>query len=207
MVAARTRIRSLVVPCLVLAVQAAAALHGPNAQAWEPDSAQRARLLARQVIVEATVDSSGAAGRARAAIWIAAPREQVYAWLTDCGKALTYVPHLTACRIVEAAPDQSWKIIAHEIDYSWFLPRTRYVFRASYQPPARVDFQEVSGDLVINQGSWILNPDNDGRGTLLAYEVRVKPRMYVPPWLVRRSLRKDLPELLMALRRISETGR
>lgn len=186
---------------------ALAAAYSANAVAWEPDAAQQARLLAREIIVSADIDPSGASGRARAAVWIAAPREQVYSWMVDCSKALTYAPHLTVCKVVETTPDGSSQLIAHEVDYSWFLPRTRYVFRARYQVPARVDFTEVSGDLTINQGSWQLTAMPDANHTLLIYEVRIKPRTFVPSWLVRRGLRKDLPEMLTALRRVSEAGR
>ena len=177
---------------------------GAGAHAWEPDAAQMARLLARGIVVVSDVDRSGAAGRARAAVWIAAPPATVFALMTDCARALGYVPRMTACKVLETGADRSWELIAHEVDYSWFLPRTRYVFRARYQAPARVDFEAVSGDLEINQGSWQLTAAPDAAHTLVSYEVRLKPRMFVPAWLVRRGLRKDLPELLAALRAVSE---
>jgi ribosome-associated toxin RatA of RatAB toxin-antitoxin module len=163
-------------------------------------------LLAREIVVVSSVDPSGASGRARAAVWIAAPPATVFAWMTDCAKALSFVPHLKTCRVTETAADRLSELVAHEVDYSWFLPRTRYVFRARYQPPTRVDFQEVSGDLEINQGSWQLTASPDAAHTLVTYEVRLKPRMFVPSWLVRRGLRKDLPELLAALRTVSESA-
>ncbi len=177
-----------------------------SALAWDPDAAERLRLLAGEIIVLAEIDPSGASGHARAAVWIAAPRERVYVWMTDCPKALTFVPRMTGCRILETGPDPGSALIAHEVDYSWFLPRMHYVFRARNTFPSLVDFQEVSGDLAINRGSWHLAAVPDAGHTLVTYEVRIKPRLYVPQWLVRRSLRKDLPELLTALRRVSEAG-
>jgi len=182
------------------------ALGSASALAWEPDAAEQARLLAGEIIVQADIDPSGASGHARAAVWIAAPREQVYVWMTDCPKALTFVPRLTGCKILETGPDKGSALIAHEVNYSWFLPRMHYVFRARNNYPSQVDFEEVSGDLAINRGSWRLAAVPDAGHTLLIYEVRIKPRLYVPQWLVRRSLRKDLPELLTALRRVSEAG-
>ena len=173
---------------------------------WEPDAGERARLLAGEIIVHADIDPSGASGRARAAVWIAAPREQVYAWMTDCPKALTFVPRMTGCTILQTGPEPGSALIAHEVDYSWFLPRMHYVFRARNTFPAQVEFQEASGDLAINRGSWRLAAVPDAGHTLVIYEVRIKPRLYVPQWLVRRSLRKDLPDLLTALRRVSEAG-
>lgn len=183
-----------------------AALGSASALAWEPDAAERARLLAGEIIVQADIDSSGASGHARAAVWIAAPREQVYVWMTDCPKALTFVPRMTGCTILDTGPAKGSALIAHEVNYSWFLPRMHYVFRARNTYPSQVDFEEVSGDLAINRGSWRLAAVPDAAHTLVIYEVRIKPRLYVPQWLVRRSLRKDLPELLTALRRVSEAG-
>lgn len=189
----------------VFAAVTACALQCAAATAWDPDLAQRQKLDAREIIVVADVDRSGASGRAKAAVWIAAAPEIVYSWMTDCARALTFAPNLVACRVLEMSSDGRTATIAHAVNYSWFLPLTRYVFRAEYQPPRRVDFQEVSGDLAINRGSWQLRPEKGG--TLVTYEVRIKPKTFVPQWLVRRSLRKDLPELLTALRNVSEADR
>ena len=186
-----------------LAALLSALLAAPESCAWEPTPAQRQRLLAREIVVEAVVDPSGASGRAQAAVWITAPPSIVYDWMTDCDRAMQFVPNMKKCQVV-ARGDADMEIVAHEIDYSWYLPRTRYTFRATYQRPTRVDFKEVSGDLAINQGSWQLIATPDAAHTLVLYEVRIKPRMYVPQWLIRRSLRRDLPELLGALRRVSE---
>ena len=80
------------------------------------------------------------------------------------------------------------------------LPTIRFVFRADYQRPRRIDFRRVSGDLKEEEGSWLLEATPDGSATILEYEVYVDPGFWVPQALIRRSLRKDLPAALAALR-------
>ncbi len=89
--------------------------------------------------------------------------------------------------------------------FTWLLPTTTYVFRAEYQEFSRIDFKKVSGELKELEGTWILEPINDGQNTYVIYSVYLDPGFFVPQWLVRHILRGDLPELLMALRnRVSE---
>ena len=110
------------------------------------------------------------------------------------------MPHLIRCDVLETAADRSWQVIAHVVNYSWYLPRASYSFRADYVPDRSVRFRHVDGDFRENEGVWELSPEGDGAATLLTYRVRLVPRFFVPQWLVRRSLQKDLPATLGALR-------
>jgi ribosome-associated toxin RatA of RatAB toxin-antitoxin module len=190
---------SMVLQFLVLAVSSGVT------SAWQLDATELSRLMAGEIIVSADVDPGGASGRAKAAVLIKSPPARVFALMTDCARALSFVPNLTRCEVLRTGPDRSYEIIAHEINYSWFLPLTRYVFRADYVIPSAIQFSEVSGDLKVNRGSWRLQELSNGGATVVSYEVRLQPRIYVPEWLVRRSLRKDLPELLSALRDAAAT--
>lgn len=170
--------------------------------AWTDDPQVRQRLRAGEVVVAAGApeDPQHPRGLVQAAVRIAGSPEAIWKVLTDCQQALTYVPGLRGCRRIDSAPDGSWADIEHVVHYSWMLPTVRYVFRAEYQRPHRIDFHRVSGDLKEEQGTWLLRPSQDGAATLVEYQVYIDPGFWIPQFLVHRSLRKDLPAALNGLR-------
>jgi uncharacterized protein YndB with AHSA1/START domain len=169
---------------------------------WLTDPLVQRRLAEREVVVQsaAAVDPDHPRGRVRAAVLIRAQPEAVWAVMTDCRQTTQFVPGLRRCRRIEGAPDGRWEDIEHEIRYSWFLPTVRYVFRADYERPRRIDFHRISGDLKQEEGTWVLTRTADGSGTVVEYEMYLDPGFWIPQALVNRSLRKDLPAALAGLR-------
>jgi Polyketide cyclase / dehydrase and lipid transport len=152
--------------------------------------------------VAVSLDAAQQSGSANASVRIRAPREVVWALITSCAEALHLVPGLVSCDVVETAPDGSWQRIRHVLDYSWYVPKLTYEIHASYEPPARVSIERTSGDLRILRGSWSLQSDGDY--TVAHYAVDLAPGFWVPHWLVRAALRRDLPKMLRALRARAE---
>jgi hypothetical protein len=167
---------------------------------WLEDPGIRQRLAAGEVVVRTALDAGGARGRVYAAVRIDAAPEVIWSVMTNCEQAPSFVPGLKHCRRIEAAPDGAWEIIEHEVKYSWLLPTVRYVFRADYQWPRRIDFRRVSGDLKEQEGTWLLEEMPESSATIVEYEVYLDPGFWVPQALVRHSLRRDLPGVLTALR-------
>jgi uncharacterized protein YndB with AHSA1/START domain len=169
---------------------------------WAADPQVRQRLAGGEVVVAAATpaDPQHPHGFVQAAVRIAASPEAIWNVLIDCRQALTYVPGLRGCRRVDGAADGSWQDIEHVVHYSWVLPTVRYVFRAEYQPPLRIDFHRISGDLKEERGTWLLVPSSDGAATVVQYEVYIEPGFWIPQFVVHRSLRKDLPAALNGLR-------
>jgi ribosome-associated toxin RatA of RatAB toxin-antitoxin module len=161
---------------------------------------QQAMLERREVVVDAEVDTAQRRGTVRAAIRIAAPPSRVYAAMTNCATALKFVPHLRECVVVERDPQGRSELISHVSDIGWFMPTSRYTFRAEYDPPKSIDFRHVAGDFRENEGRWELIPVDAGRATVVTYRVRVIPKIPVPQWAVRGLLQRELPKLLRALR-------
>jgi hypothetical protein len=90
------------------------------------------------------------------------------------------------------------------MNYSWYVPKLTYVFRASYDSPSKVTIERVSGDLRTLRGSWELK--SDGEYTIAHYTVDLAPGFWVPHWIVRAALRRDLPKMLRALRSRAEAA-
>ncbi len=179
---------------------------GSRAFDWDLSESQLEALRSGEILVDADVDRDRNRGDVRAAVAIEAVRDVVYGAMTSCPTALTFVPHLRRCVVLETAPDRSWQVIEHVVDLGWYLPGTRYVIRAEYDPGRSVRFQHLRGDLSDNSGLWELRPAPGWDATIVTYRVRVVPRFYVPQWLIRRSLKQELPALLEALRRHSEAA-
>ena len=169
---------------------------------WTADPEVRQRLSEREVVVQsaAAVDPGHPQGRVRAAVLIRARPEVVWAVMTDCQQLVQFVPGLEQCRRVDGSADGRWEDFEQVVRYSWFLPAVRYVFRADYDRPQRVDFHRISGDLKEEQGRWLLTPTADGAATVVEHEMYVDPGFWIPQWLVSRALRKDVPAALAGLR-------
>jgi hypothetical protein len=171
---------------------------------WRPAAADLAQDSAQHGDIEVAVslDAAEQSGSASASVRIHAHREVVWPLITSCAEALHLVPGLVACDVMETAPDRSWQRIRHVMDYSWYAPKLRYEIRASYDPPSRVSIERISGDLRVIRGSWALQ--GDGVDTIAHYAVDLAPGFWVPHWIVRATLRRDLPKMLRALRTRAE---
>ncbi len=190
--------------CILLALALArlAPLAGASEASWAADPQVQRRLTDGEVVVEAStaVDPEHPRGSVRAAVLIKARPEAIWAVMTDCRQLLLFVPELRGCRRVGGSPDGRWEDFEQEVRYSWLLPTVRYVSRADYKRPHRIDFHRISGDLKEEDGTWLLTPTADGGATLVEYEMYLDPGFWIPQWLVNRSLRKDVPAALAGLR-------
>jgi hypothetical protein len=152
--------------------------------------------------VGVVLDPAEQAGSAHAVVRIQAEPEVVWPLITSCVEALKIVPGLVECKVLETAPDRSWQILRHVLSYSWFVPKLTYDIRATYNKPWRVSVERVSGDLRILKVSWTLR--RDGAYTVANYAIELAPGFWVPHWLVRGALKRDLPKMLRALRTRAE---
>ena len=160
------------------------------------------RLKRGEVLVRVDGHDSGSKRRVQAAILIDSPAQQIWNIMVDCDRAPEFVPGLRGCRVLHH--HESMEIIEHRVKFSTLQPTVTYVFRALYQNLRRIDFIRVGGDFRELEGSWILEQIND-RQTIVVYSVYLDPGFPVPQWLVRRILRGELRDFLLALRnRVSE---
>ena len=181
----------------LLAFTAALACAAP---AWAFDLPPRAlaQLAQGRAWIEVRPDADGVSGQIRAAIDIPAPQSLVWDLMTDCGLAPKFVVNLKSCRIVERDPLGLWDV-REQVSSAPFLPNLRTVFRADYEPQARMRFHAVDGDLKVFEGEWRLE-GHDGQ-VRVTYEARAAAPFSTPAWISRAVLRRDVPAALLALRR------
>jgi hypothetical protein len=152
--------------------------------------------------VAVSLDAAEQSGSASATVRIHARRQVVWSLITSCAEELNLVPGLVGCEVLETAPDASWQRIRHVMNYSWYLPRLIFEVHASYDEPSRVSIERISGDLRVLRGTWRLQSAGDY--TIAHYTVDLAPGFWVPHWLVRAALKRDLPKMLRALRTRAE---
>ncbi len=162
---------------------------------------EEARLEAGDVLVDVRSDEAQDAASVAAVADIAAVPEAVWAVMTDCGRAPRFVPDLVSCRVLERDPSGAWDVREHIIDWAWFLPNIRNVFRSDYEAPHFLRFKRVDGDLRLSEGEWRLEPLNGGSSTRVYYTALLSPNSWVPASFALSSVRSDVPKILRALRR------
>lgn len=162
------------------------------------NDAQWTKIQNGEILVHLAQSDQQPRGSVEAVVWIDAPAETIWRIMTDCEAAPTFVPGLTACRVL--ASGDNWEVIRHNVKWMWLFPRVAYEFRADYQVNRQITFKRIRGDLREMKGMWRLTPMEDGTHTVVRYSVYLDPGFFVPGWIVRRSLKKNLPAVLGALR-------
>jgi ribosome-associated toxin RatA of RatAB toxin-antitoxin module len=174
---------------------------------WALSDSQLERVEAGAIIAEGDVATDRPAADVRAAVQVNATPEQVFRTLTDCSQALRFVPHLKRCAVLDTAPDGSWQNVEQRVDYGWLAPRASYVFHADYEHFERIRFSNLRGDFHENRGVWVFRPVKGGQATVVTYEARLAPAFFVPRWMMRNMLKRDLPDLMRGLRTHAEAAR
>jgi hypothetical protein len=190
--------------CLRLAAAALCTLAARAAIA-EPnlDWLDRAALAAGEVQVELLRGERPLTTEIRLAVEIEASPESIWAVLAACEVAPEYVPNVQACRRLEALDGGRAELFVQTIKPIFFMPSFEHVFRLDYTPFTHIGVRRVSGPIELLEGSWWLLPQ-DGDRTLLVYELAIDPGMPVPRFMVRATLKRDLPQVLAAVRERSE---
>ncbi len=140
----------------------------------------------------------------RAEAVLSAKPAQIWATLTDCAKAPSFVPNLESCKVIEKDPAGRWDI-RENIANPPFLPRVKTIVRNEYAPLRGFTYRLVSGDLRLSEGSWTINPI--ATGTRVTYAARFEPKIPAPSFLIVNAIKTDLPRLFSKLESASLSGK
>lgn len=191
----------------ILAVSSLSCLH---ARAGDPPDLIRsgvssdeamAHLRSGAILIE-NIDTSESGGSVRVQALVNGDMNRLWFFLASCDSAFYYVEGLKKCEVrsVEHTDIADITQLAQSVKKSWIIPRMDYVIEVRRQPMTRVDFELVEGDLKAMRGGWRFLPLEGEEQFLITHEIRVRPSFPVPRWLIRRSMRKDLPDMLACLR-------
>lgn len=167
------------------------------------DWLDRRTLAAGEVQVELLRGARALTAEIRLAVEIDAPPEAIWAVLKACEVAPEYVPNVQACRRLEELDGGRADLFVQIIKPIFFMPSFEHVFRLDYTPFSHIGVHRVSGPIETLDGGWWLLPQENGH-TLLVYELAIDPGMPVPRFMVRATLKRDLPQVLAAVRERAE---
>lgn len=154
-----------------------------------------ARLREGEIILQDTrTDEAGGAGKAQ----VFAYTEARAFWdvIVSCDLAFVFVDGMRVCETLEDSDGRA--VVRQVIKKHWLLPKIEYSFESQRRPYQEMTFKLIEGDLDIMEGSWRFTPTTGG--VLVEYEARIKPSFPVPRWLIRRTIRKDTPDLIACIR-------
>jgi len=166
----------------------------------------REAVAAREILVNADRGDRPLTVLVRIAAEVDAPPAAIWKILKACEIAPEYVPNVVSCKKVEEIDGGRADLFVQTIKPIFFLPTFEHVFRLDYMPYARIDVHRVSGPIAYMEGSWWLLPQDSGR-ILLVYEVAVDPGLPIPRFLVRATMKRDLPKIMQAVRERAEAAR
>jgi Polyketide cyclase / dehydrase and lipid transport len=165
----------------------------------------REAVAAREIIVNAERGDRPLTVVVRIAAEVDAPPTAIWRILTACEIAPEYVPNVVSCKKIEQLDGGRADLFVQTIKPIFFLPTFEHVFRLDYTPYSRIDVHRVSGPIEHMEGSWWLLPQDNGR-ILLVYQVAVDPGLPIPRFLVRATMKRDLPKIMMAVRERAEAA-
>lgn len=177
------------------------------AEPGEPDLEwiDRAKLEAGEVLVESRRSNRARTVSVRVATYVAARPEAIWDVLTACEIAPEYVPNVQSCRSLETLDMGRAELFVQTVKPAFFLPSFEHVFRLDYEPYTRIDVSRISGPIEHMAGNWWLIEEEAGR-VLLVYQLEVDPGVPIPRFIVRATLRRDLPRIVMAVRERAEAA-
>ena len=163
-----------------------------------PVAADIEKLREGEVLVlESESDLPG--GKVRVQALARASAQAVWEVIVSCEKTFFYVDGLQSCDVIE---DSGQRALLHQVtQQGWPAPTLDFIYESLREPYRAIRFKLVQGNLQAMEGSWqfIETPD----GLLMDYEIRIKPEMAAPDFLVSRSLRKSSPDMVACIRGLS----
>ena len=188
-------------PCLLVLLLSCGLCLAEEGELYMPDDKQRAQILAGQVL-SVPIRTSKYGATVWGAIRINAPAQAIFDSIVYCNGETSAHRTMRRCTVMETG--DTYEIVEHRIKYHWYIPMQSYIYRGDYTGNTSVRFRVLEGDLKKLDGGWDLFPVEEGNGYLVRYYATIQPRIPAPRWLVRRSLKKEIPEMLQVMKNISE---
>lgn len=156
------------------------------------------RRLQRGEILLQTIQSEKPGAAARVTALFHGNIDSVWDIIGSCKYEFIYLRGLKVCEMLEG--DQYQMTMHHRLRNSWYTPILDFTFKAKREPGGDGYTQLLEGDLKVFEGHWQFIPLTDDNGLIVVHQLRIQPKIPAPKWLVRRSLRNDLPDMLACIR-------
>jgi hypothetical protein len=142
----------------------------------------------------------------RFAVKVSASVPTLWDVLKDCPRSAEYTPNIVSCHSLEILDDGRAELFTQTIKIAFFIPAFEHVFRLSYDPYTHIGVHRVSGPIDVLDGNWWLVPQTDG-SVLLVNELAIDIGLPIPRFLVRATMRREVPKMLTGIRDRAEKPR
>ncbi len=163
----------------------------------------RVRLDRGEVLLQ-TVARGKPGGAARVTALFHTNPDTVWDIIGYCKYEYIYVRGLKLCEVLE--PGLFYSRMHHRVRNSWFTPTLDFSFEASRTSTGHGEIHLIDGDLKVLEGRWIMESLAGTDTILVVHEIRVHPKFLAARWLVRRTFRKDLPDMLACIRGLASAS-
>ena len=162
-----------------------------------------ARLKQGEVLLE-TIHGDKSGGAARVTAMFYSEANAVWSIIGHCEYEIIYMRGLSLCEMLEG--DQFQMTMHHRLRNSWYTPTLDYTFVAKRGTDNHGEAHLIEGNLKVLQGNWTITSVGDNNSLIVGHEIRIQPKFPAPKWLIRRSLRKDLPDMLACIRGLARAS-
>lgn len=165
------------------------------------DPASLQRLTSGEVLVR-NVRTSESGGSVQVRALMHLDVETLWTYIASCEAVFEYIAGMRECELLEVhnEPGADVSKVRQVVDKGWLIPTMEYTIEVRREAFTRVDFRLLEGNLKTIQGKWRFTELEEGRGLLVTHEIQVQPSFPVPRWIIRRNMRRDLPNMLACLR-------
>lgn len=129
---------------------------------------------------------------------IDATPDDVWNILTDYDHLISYYPNVKDFKILSETGDK--KKVWFSVASLCGLWKFEYVLSMhENKPHHRIEWQRDSGAFKVNEGSWVLQPIDDGARTLVTYSKHMDGGLLMPKVILNNELRKTMPQVISNL--------
>ena len=187
----------------LLVLIAGASLQISQAAAADLSDDDMARLQRGEVLLQ-TIHAEKSGGAARVVALFHTNANEIWNIIGYCEYEFIYIRGLKLCKMLEG--NQFHMKMHHRLRNSWYSPTLDFTFEARREPGGDGEAHLIDGDLKILEGRWKLSPLGDDNSVIVVHEIRIQPKLPAPRWLVRRSLRRDLPAMMACIRGLARAS-
>lgn len=192
------RLPLFLLPCLMTFSSLASDRPGPETME---------RLVGGEILLlDTRSDHSG--GSASVRLFSHSPARAFWDVIISCELAFAFVAGIETCEVLEEDDDRA--LVHQVVKKGWPIPTQDFTFESLREPYRAIRFRLVEGNLKEMEGDWRFT--EVAGGVLVDYQVRVVPGVPAPRFIVRRNIRKGMPDLVACVRGLaggsaSETDR
>lgn len=175
----------------------------PACVTWaHADTGEWHALSQGQVVVRENVARAKAMPSVEARVLVARPPEKAWSVVSNPEVLMSEERRVKKVKILSQEGNR--QEVAFSVLMTHLLPTFNYTLEQNLHPPSIVKFHRLSGSFQEIQGFWRLIPAENGRKTILVYNLKMDAGPLIPRGMLLGAVKADLPNMLQNARRAIE---